>query len=306
MYTLFTNIVKAVQRLSCLLLACVLSAPAWADFTSYHIGNSLTWDSQPNAVAAMARSRGHDHRVGYHIRCGSSLVQIAGDDQTCVPPVERFGTWRSALAGHRFDAITIQPHTRSTLAQDQAVILEMIDTAIAGGSTYGGTRFYIYQAWPRTGNAPDDYTQRWLADTPDDDDTPMAYTRQYFAHLLARVREARPEARVDLIPVGEVFARIDAQLKSGDLVIADYTSANDFYREAIHLHMNDLGRFVAATTVYAVLHDEDPRGLALPAGYFSNADDAEHGIVWDAAVLTPQTAAALQAVVWEVVSDRHR
>lgn len=270
------------------------------DFSSYHIGNSLTWDSQPTAIAAMSAAQGRSHEVGYHIRCGSSLVQIAGDDITCITPVESFGVWRNALPNHNFDAVTMQPHSGSTMLQDQTVLLEMIDAAIGGVNSYADTRFFIYQAWPKLGNPPNDYATRWNTATVDADGTAMVYTEDYFDHLIERVRAARPDATVDMIPVGAVLAEVDARLKSGDLVIPGYSSAQDLYREDIHLHMNSLGRFIAASTTYAVMFDEDPSGIASPEGFFALDDTAT--ITWDSALLTPEVQADLQEIVWDVVS----
>jgi len=278
-------------------LVCAQQAEATV---SYHIGNSLTWDSQPLSLQAMAAARGKTHVVGHHIRCGSSLPLIAGDDKTCVDPVAAFGTWRNALANHAFDTVVMQPHTRSSLAQDQAVISEMIDIAAAGPGG-SGTRFLIYQAWPMTGPTAADFGATWDTATPDADAQAMVYTRDYFNHLIQRARADRPGVTIDIIPVGEVFDELDARLKSGELQVADYTSANDFYRDGVHLHMNALGRFVAASTQYAVIFNEDPSGLARPSSFFDNADIPSLGIDWDAELLTPQVQADLQAVVWDVV-----
>ena len=104
-----------------------------------------------------------------------------------------------------------------------------------------------------------------------------------------------------MIPVGEVMARIDAELKAGTLVIPGYRSAQDFYREGIHLHMNALGRFVAASTTYAVMFGEDPTGIASPAGFFNDADTP--AVAWDSALLTTQVQQDLQEIIWQVVSE---
>lgn len=293
---------RILATTSALALSAIATA-AGADYTSYHIGNSLTWDSQPEAIAAMSGSRGRTHDVGYHIRCGSSLDQIAADDVTCIAPVADYGVWRNALPAHNFDAITIQPHTgaAATLLGDQTVITQMIDTAIGGANSYADTRFYIYQAWPRLTRLPNDYTTLWNASTANADGTATVYTREYFNHLIGRVRGQRPGAAVGMIPVGEVMAEIDARLKSGELVIPGYSDASDFYREDVHLHMNSLGRFVAASTTYAVMFGEDPTGIASPAGFFNQADTET--VFWDSALLTPQVQADLQEVVWDVVQD---
>jgi hypothetical protein len=54
-----------------LFAAASLSNSSLADTSSYHIGNSLTWDSQPDGIAALANANGKNHVVGYHIRLTS-------------------------------------------------------------------------------------------------------------------------------------------------------------------------------------------------------------------------------------------
>ncbi|MGB0767717.1 MAG: hypothetical protein ACPGYV_08395 [Phycisphaeraceae bacterium] len=276
------------------LLAFVGPAAA-DDYKSYHIGNSLTWDSQPEGLAAMSGTQGRTHEVGYHVRSASSLDMIAADDVTTIPVVEDFGLWRDALPGHNFDAIVMQPHptATSTLLSDQTIIAEMIDAAIGGANSYADTRFFIYQAWPRLGDrfVPVwDYTNNYVVSTDDADDTITATTRDYFDHLLARVKTARPDAQVELIPVGEVFYEIDQRLKSGELVLPGFDEAGDFYRDNVHL--SSTGRWVAANAVYAAMFGNNPGGvLPVPEGEFESSQ------------LTPELAAELQSVVFEIVPE---
>jgi hypothetical protein len=269
--------------------------------SSYHIGNSLTWDGQPEAVAAMASQRNRELRVGYHIRCGSPLPRIAGDDETCVDPAPPFGVWRQALAHHPFHVITIQPHTGSTLKADEAVILEIIDSA-QHAPAGAPTQFFIYQAWPAMDADDSDYTALWNRPATDHDDQRMVYSREYFEHLLRRVRRARPAAPIGMIPAGEVLAELDRRLKEGSLRLMDYQSAADFYRDRLHLSVP--GRFVAGSTIHAVIHDEDPTGLIKPDRFYNEVDDLEANLRWRGHHLTPELQQAVQQLVWTVVTQR--
>lgn len=106
-----------------------------AGLSSYHIGNSLSWDMQPEGLAALAAANGHSLEVGYHISAGMPLNHIAAnpDDITLSGA---YGGYASALAGHRWDAITLQPYIGegSTLDTDLAAIGQLIDLAEAGPS----------------------------------------------------------------------------------------------------------------------------------------------------------------------------
>ena len=60
------------------MLVCAMSivantAPA---VSLYQIGNSLTWDSQPQATVETAANQGITLSSGYHIRSSSSLLEI--------------------------------------------------------------------------------------------------------------------------------------------------------------------------------------------------------------------------------------
>ena len=102
------------------------AAAAPSTLSSYHVGNSLTWDSSPNMVAAMAAQRGHAQTVGYHIACGQSLTSITGGDPwTCVP-TNSFGMYDTALPQNAWDAITAEPYTGSTLGGEAAAFAQLM------------------------------------------------------------------------------------------------------------------------------------------------------------------------------------
>lgn len=296
------------MKIICTGIALTVCAFAFAEqshaqTTSYHIGNSLTRDSQPLSLEPFVGQTGLTHTVGRHIRCGSSLPDIWADLETCVDPIAPFGTYDQALPNHDWDFITIQPFPDSTLSQDRTIIGNFIDLSRSNGRN-SNTRILIYQAWPQTapGRVEVDYTGLWDRSAQDSPEQAMLFSHDYFDLLIDDVRGDHPGTQIDIIPVGEVFAELDRRLKSGELVIADYTDANDFYRDLVNLHMNSLGRFVAASTVYATMFGEDPTGLTSPDGFFDEPDIPENGVDRDSELLTPEVQAALQGVVWDVVS----
>jgi len=284
---------------ACCFLAIVLTLLAItntaAHTTSYQIGNSLTWDSQPRGIAAIADDFGFDHTVGYHIRCGYSLQRILDDPtSTCVTPVEEFGTFGNALPDHKWNAVIMQPHPNadeppgqehlpaSTLLSDVTSILTMIDLAQTNVAN-SETTFYIYSGWPKV----DVFESEWTAAVADDDDAITVHAREYYDRLINRVRNAT-EATVNLIPVGEVLYELDQRMEAGQ--IPGFTDITQFYRDTTHLTF-DLGRYTAGITTFATLFDTNPTGSTKPAGFYGS-DSA----------FSPALYSAIQDAVWDVVS----
>ena len=256
---------------------------------AYRIGNSLTWDSQPKAIEALAAQRGLQHVEAYHINCGKSLERIwTHPDEICVPAVEPFGTFGKALPEFDWQAVTFQPHpgAGSTLATDTARIVDFIGKTRSANRNTGAV-FYIYAPWPGQRHGP--YHEVWMQQTPDADDTPTLQTRDYFDHLIRRVR-ARTDADVRMIPAGHVLYELDRRMRAGQ--IAGYASATDLYRDVVHL--NHVGRFTAGVTTLATLYGQDPKGLQCPPNHYGGGKE-----------FTPELYAAIHDAVWTVLTDMH-
>ena len=273
-----------------LMLLCLgLTATATSAPRAYRIGNSLTWDSQPKAIEALAEQRGLEHVEAYHINCGKSLQRIwTHPDEVCVKVVEPYGTFGNALPNYDWDAVTFQPHPGgdSTLATDAARIVDFIAKA-REGKRNSKTVFYIYAAWPGTRLGP--YHEVWLRETPDEDDTKTIQTRAYFGHLIRRVR-AKTDADVRMIPAGHVVFELDQRMRAGR--IPGYQSAADLYRDVVH--MNNVGRFSAGVTTFATLYGQNPAGLKCPPTHYGGGKD-----------FTPELYSAIHDAVWTVVTEMH-
>ncbi len=254
--------------------------------TSYHIGNSLTWDSQPLGVAAIANDFGFNQTVGYHIRCARALNYIiANPDSTCIDPVEAFGTFAQALPNNEWNAVTMQPHTAngsSTLLTDETSILTFIDTARSNGAN-SDTTFYIYSAWPKI----TDFGTDWTSTVANVDTTLTIYAREYFEHLIDRVTAAT-DAKVALIPVGEVLYELDQRMEAGQ--VPGFTDIGQFYRDDLHLTL-DVGRYTAGVTTFATMYGIDPAGSTKPDGFYD-----------DDSAFSPALYAAIHDAVWDVIS----
>ncbi len=275
-----------------LLLACLgLAATAMAAQQTYRIGNSLTWDSQPKSIEALAAQRGLKHIEAYHINCGQSLERIwTHPKEICVPAVKPFGTFGKALPNYHWDAVTFQPYPRkdSTLATDTARILDLIKKTRENKDN-SDTVFYIYAAWP--GQKPGPYHEVWMKESADSDDTKTILSRAYFENLYKRVK-AKTDADVRMIPAGQVIYELDKRMRAGK--IAGYKNATNLYRDAVHL--NNVGRYAAGVTTFATLYGKNPAGLKCPPGCYGGGKDfspelykAIHDAIWD--VLTEMRAA---------------
>lgn len=262
-------------RTAALVLAAnwVAAASLWGATTSYHVGNSLTWDSQPRSLDDFGAMRGREHAAGYHILEGTPLYSIvAQPDHPGVSFDATYGRFDAALANHAWTAVTMQPHTGagSTLGSEMNAILELIDLTRSNPAN-AATKFYIYAGWPAL-TSP--FQQKWNEAVVDSLSTTSVRARQYYDHLINRVRAAT-DAEVYMIPVGEVLSQLDLQMQQG--MIPGYNVIQQFYGDSVHLN-GGVGRYTAAATTFATLLGEEPRGLAPPTGMFTSPPPNNAGI----------------------------
>ena len=147
-------------------LSCVLGGWVWSGsagaITTYHVGNSLTWDSRPTEYEQVAASAGLEQHAGWHIRCGRSLSYIAANpEEVCQPSPGPWGTFAEALDVGEFDAVTFQPHdfstsaVPSTLSTDRQVILDAL-ARLREDRRNADLQAYLYRAWPRMERGPEE------------------------------------------------------------------------------------------------------------------------------------------------------
>lgn len=143
--------------------------------------------------------------------------------------------------------------------------------------------------WQQAGNAGlrGTFYQMWYP-VPGFDSTPdwtlwkafITFLRPYHNRVLYDVRASLGGPEVLLAPVADVLAAVY------DNRVALGVDFKDFFYDA--LHINELGYYVAALTHWAVMHQQSPVGLPWS---FSPAIPN----------LDAPLAAALQAIVWDVV-----
>ncbi len=187
-----------MRHLSLIILFGTSPLVATASQTSYSIGNSLTWDAKPPTVRDLAALAGETMTVGYHIRCGSSLVQIQNDPATtCISPPAPFGRWDTAIPNHPWDVVTLQPFSGggSTLATDENMTLLVMNVALSQGDN-NDTQFYIYSSygahlwWPPWPN--DSYHEYWQTPIINQPTQLTAPVGEYYDHLIDNIRVSQP------------------------------------------------------------------------------------------------------------------
>ncbi|MDC0936357.1 hypothetical protein OAS39_08720 [Pirellulales bacterium] len=235
--------------------------------TSYHIGNSLTKDSLPLGVAALAQQQGFDHTAGLHIRCGATLSDILADpEDVCDDGVPEFGMFDEALPNHPWDYVTLQVHpgATSTLEGDLTSASELIDLTRSNPAN-ADTKFYVVSAWPRR----PDLLSNWLKPAVNELDTSTRHSQDYYRHLITRLRE-QTDAEVYMIPVGDVLFDLATQIENDE--VPGVARVRDLYRDATHLDTS-VGRFIAGVTTYATLFQADPFGVTKPDGFYGDEND---------------------------------
>ena len=267
----------------------LLSSAAHAD-SSYHIGNSLTWDMYMPALPDIAASFGASLTPGYHIRTSHSLVYILNNpsDATIASP----SIWPTALPSQPWTFVAFEPYpdpvTPSTLQTDITAAQTFIGLVPKTASP--PTVFFIYEAWPDQNAFLTDYDAYWNQTIPNDPGQLTLLARQYFDALLQRLTAIYGKSvTVRVIPVGDVLDRIDQLIAAGQFVGA--TSIKDFYRDTYH--MGQAGRFMAAITALATMYGHNPTGA--PWADYLQFNDGK-------VVLDAQMAAQLEGIVWDVLT----
>lgn len=268
-----------------------------AALTSYHIGNSLTWDSRPDyGTPKLAQNAGLSLATGWHIRCNSSQDAILNDPTgTCVTP-NSFGYYTPALTGHAWDAVTLQPFsgsgTPSTPRMEAAAMKSLIQLARSNPANVD-TTFYVYTGWMSRTDMGDDYYAAWYDDAPVDPDSNLIRNNAAFDWVYNELASDPDLSGVDLqiIPVGDVLAELDRRMTLGQ--IPGFTGVEDLYRD--DLHMNNLGWFAVSNTVLSALFKFDPTGTPTNSAFVLAPGQTE------TIPITPDLGAMIQSAVWDVV-----
>lgn len=264
--------------------------------TVYMIGNSFTHNSEPYSLAAIAAQKSDALTVGAHIRSGSPVHTIWGRPDEAREISPEFGRYREALTNHMWDVVTLQPFYKrpnegfpqSTMQSDIDSILKFIELTRQNPANRN-TKFYIYESWPFLWVGKP-FQQAWDTTTRDELTAPTMHTRDYYEHLVKRLR-SRTDAEIYIIPTPEVMYELDKKMQAGE--VPGINGIGEIMGDKLHLDAG-LGHYLAAVTVYTTLYGRNPAGLVKPDGHY---DAAKEGL------FTPQILNVLHDVVWAVVSN---
>lgn len=210
-----TTIVAAALA-ACLSIA---AAPVRAD-SVYLIGNSLTWDTQPELLDGM---------IGHHVDCNKTLPFIhANPASECVASSS---DWSLALSSATYDVLTVQPFAgstvSSTLAEDAAAISDWM--AMQPGATV-----VLHTGWAQHDMHEAAYHGGLTGEA-------MAYCPEYFDALRSRLLAIDPGRTIVSTDMIGVIDRIYHDIEAG---VGPYSALSDLYRDPTHLSYTD-GRFLA-------------------------------------------------------------
>lgn len=257
-------------------LATPLAAPT-GPMAVYHLGHSLVGREMPALLAQMG---GHDHasQLGW----GSSLKDhwtgdLAGfETENAHPNHQPAG---EALDSGRFPVVVLTEMVEIRDAiryHDSARHLAL--WAARARAARPDVRLYLYETWHRT-----DDPEGWLARIDADG------ARYWQGDLLAGAMAQEGVGEIYVIPGGPVMAATVRAIEAG--AVPGLTSRDDLFARdeagAVDtIHFNPIGAYLMALTHYAVIYQRSPEGM-------------QEGLITD---LSPETALALQRIVWDVVS----
>jgi hypothetical protein len=268
----------------CVLVCLVFSSESYA-LRTYHVGNSLTFMINSPELADWVVSRGGTHPYGYHINNGAKLESIWNSPNTASFSVVPYGPHGNALPNYEWDVVTLEPFGLTTT--DAARIADFVGETLSNPAN-NDTQFYLYENWPLQSNIGDGtYTEFWEQPWSGSGSSSTVRTRDYFQQLADQVNGMPLELEKDvlIVPAGDVLNELDKRMRAGD--IPGFSSALDLYSDDVHLYTKT-GTFVVSTTFYATMYQDNPMGLAIPSSMTST--------------VTPEFAAAVQRVVWDVVA----
>ena len=257
----------------------------------YHLGHSLVGRDMPAMLGQLARAAGYDaHRHASQLGWGASLDQHR-QGAAAVPGFAEENAHpnhapAAILPQGGYDAVVLTEMVEIRDAiryHDSAAALAYWMRAARAGNP--DARLYLYETWHRLDDA-----EGWLSRIDSD------FTRAWQDELM-RVAMAAPDTgTIYLIPGGQVLAAATRAIEAGQvpgLASREALFAKDALGSVDPIHLNDLGAYLIALTHFAVLYHQSPEGL--PSA-MQRADGQP------AATLPEPTAAALQRLVWEVVT----
>ncbi len=259
--------------------------PPAGPLRTYHLGHSLVGRDMPAMLAQLA-----GHEYASQLGWGASLKNhwdgdVPGFAEENSHPFHRPAS--EAMNYGSYDAIVLTEMVELREAirwHDSANALanwvKMARTATIG------VRIYLYETWHRL-----DDPEGWLERI--DGDLGVLWEGALLQPAMARTGTGT----IYVIPGGQVMAAAVRAMESGGvpgLTRREQLFANAADGTTDTIHLNDIGAYLIALAHYAVLYHRSPVGLP---HLLTRADGTP------ITTIDTSTAAALQAVVWRVVSS---
>ena len=213
-----------------LIWAAILTLPLMAQDDSspsyYLIGNSLTWD---------AIGMGLDVDAQWHVDCGKNLSYIYKNPQK--PCVKSSTLWPAALKAKQYDYLSVQPHYKSTVEEDAAIISEWM-------GLQPKAILVIHTGWARVAEREKEWADQ-------DASGPMQHSTAYFDALIKLLKKHHPNREVRRTQAMDLIQRVAADIEAKK---APYAEVAELHRDAIHMNLQ--GKYL--------MHNAVRHALGLP------------------------------------------
>jgi hypothetical protein len=210
--------------------------------TIYLIGNSLTLDSSPEALAGPGLPA---ENVRWHLDGDASLPHIKAHPEK--PSIESSSAWPEAIGKQQFDVVAVQVHSGSTLEEDADTISFFMERQ-------PGATFVVHSGWASKEAREIEFEN---ASPP----KKMVHSTGYLRALVNEVRRRHPGRELRQTFAQNLLAAVAEDAAAGKAAIG----VDALYRDDIHLRP-DHGRYL--------MHNAMRRAVGLPASAagFENLD----------------------------------
>lgn len=257
----------------------------------YYLGHSLVGRDIPAMVQQLAES-GHDYRV--QLGWGTTLRahldpdhEIAGFEKE--NNHSKFRGLEDALSANNYDAFVFTEMVEITDAFKYFESVKYTTKLINSiHESNPDTRIYLYETWHEVTD-PKGWTKRL------DHDLEAYWLGEILDKALARTKLKKP---VYVIPAGQALAAFFKELEKRGST-PDISKPEDIFArtdtgELDPIHINDLGAYFVALVHYATLYQQSPVGK--PHKLLKATGEP-------ATPPSEETAALMQEIVWQVVSN---
>ena len=264
--------------------ATPLPAPS-ARLAVYHLGHSLVGRDMPAMLAQLAGGHDYASQLGW----GASLQghwtgDVPGFAEENAHPQFRPATEAVDSGDYPVIVLTEMVEIRDAIRYfDSPHHLALWAERIRAARP--DARIYLYETWHPL-NDPEGFLTRIDEDR----------VRYWEGTLLRQAKANTNVGTIHVIPGGQVKAAVVRAIDAGQ--IPGLTRREDLFATGSDgqpdpIHFNDLGAYLMALTHFAVIYHRNPSGLPHD---LLRADGSR------ITPIDPQTAAALQKIVWQVVT----